>query len=57
MNTSIIKTVQGKTIVLQHDVVTPRPYDRINLIAGTKGIFRDFPARIYIETPSEGDEQ
>jgi predicted dehydrogenase len=56
MNTSIIKTVHGKTIMLQHDVVTPRPYDRINLIAGTKGIFRDYPPRLYIETSSESEE-
>jgi predicted dehydrogenase len=54
MNTSIIKTVNGKTIMLQHDVVTPRPYDRINLIAGTRGVFRDYPPRIYVEPPSEG---
>jgi hypothetical protein len=24
-------------------------YDRINLIAGTKGIFRDYPPRIYLD--------
>ncbi len=56
MNTSIIKTVQGRTIMLQHDVVTPRPYDRINLIAGTKGIFRDYPPRIYVEQATNDDE-
>jgi predicted dehydrogenase len=49
MNTSIIQTVQGRTILLQHQVVNPRPYDRLNLISGTKGTFRDFPARIYLE--------
>lgn len=49
MNTSLIKTVQGRTIVLQHDVISPRPYDRINLISGTKGTFRDFPPRIFID--------
>ena len=49
MNTSIIKTAKGRTIVLQHNITTPRPYDRINLIQGTRGIFRDYPSRIYIE--------
>jgi hypothetical protein len=49
MNTSIIRTVKGRTILLQHDVVTPRPYTRINHIAGTKGAFRDYPARIYLD--------
>ncbi|HVX42347.1 MAG TPA: Gfo/Idh/MocA family oxidoreductase [Mycobacteriales bacterium] len=49
INTSIIQTAQGRTILLQHQVVNPRPYDRLNLISGTKGTFRDFPARIYLE--------
>jgi predicted dehydrogenase len=49
VNTSLIKTLRGRTIILQHAVANPRPYDRINLIAGTKGIFRDYPARLFIE--------
>ncbi len=54
MNTSILRTVQGKTILLQHDVVTPRPYSRLNSIFGSRGGFADFPARIYVEGESEG---
>lgn len=53
MSTSIIKTAKGLTIMMQHDTSTPRPYDRLNLIQGTKGIFRDFPARIMIEGQPE----
>lgn len=53
-NTSIIKTAKGRTIMLQHNVSTPRPYDRINLIQGTKGIFRDYPPRIFIDGHAEG---
>ena len=49
MNTSLIKTASGRSIVLQHDVVSPRPYDRINLVSGTKGAFRSFPARIFLD--------
>ncbi len=49
MNTSVIRTARGRTIVLQHDVVDPRPYDRVNLISGTKGVFRDYPPRIYLD--------
>lgn len=52
INTSLIKTAHGRTIMLQHTVVNPRPYSRINLIEGTRGVFTDYPARIYIE---EGD--
>jgi Oxidoreductase family, NAD-binding Rossmann fold len=49
MNTSLIKTAKGLTITVKHAVSTPHPYDRINLIAGTKGIFEDYPPRIYLD--------
>ena len=54
MNTSMIKTVKGKTIMLQYDVTTPRPYTRINLVQGTKGTFRGYPERILIEGKTTG---
>ena len=44
INTSIIKTARGKTIKLQHDVVSPRPYDRIHLISGTDAFARKYPS-------------
>jgi predicted dehydrogenase len=56
VNTSLIKTAQGRTIMLQHDVSNPRPYDRINLVAGTKGIFRDYPARFYFDGQAGGEK-
>lgn len=37
INTSIIKTHKGKTVVLQHDISSPRPYSRNYLVSGTKG--------------------
>ena len=43
MNTSIIKTVKGKTILLQHDVSSPRPYSRIHILSGTKGFVQKYP--------------
>ena len=49
MNTSVIKTVNGRTIMVQHNVGTARPYSRINLIQGTRGILQDYPLRIAIE--------
>jgi len=52
VNSSLIRTVNGVTIVLSYDCSTPRPYSRINLIQGTKGIFRGYPDRIYIEDRS-----
>jgi predicted dehydrogenase len=49
MNISLIKTVQGRAITVKHTVSTPHPYDRINQVAGTKGIFEDYPPRIYLD--------
>jgi len=43
MNTSLIRTKAGKTIMLQHDVTSPRPYDRIHMISGTKGFAHKYP--------------
>lgn len=43
MNTSIIKTANGKTIKLQHDVTSPRPYSRIHLLSGTQGFAQKWP--------------
>jgi len=42
VNTSMIKTVNGKTIYLVHDTNLPRPYSRINRIQGTQGITEGF---------------
>ncbi len=55
MNTSLIKTAKGLTITVKHAVSSPHPYDRINLIAGTKGIFEDYPPRIYFDGVNKQD--
>jgi len=49
MNVSTIKTVKGRMITVKHDTTNPQPYDRINLIQGTRGIFRGYPSRVCIE--------
>lgn len=53
MNTTLIKTVKGRSIMVQHDTTTPRPYSRHNLIQGTNGVFAGFPNRIALEKGSE----
>lgn len=45
MNTTLIKTEKGKTIMIQHDVTSPRPYSRIHLVSGTEGFAQKYPAR------------
>lgn len=49
LNTSLIKTVNGLSITVKHAVSSPHPYSRINMIAGTKGVFEDYPPRIYFD--------
>jgi predicted dehydrogenase len=44
MNTTMVKTAKGKTMMIQHDVTSPRPYSRIHLISGTKGMASKYPA-------------
>ncbi len=39
INATLIKTVNGRTIYLVHDTNLPRPYSRINLLQGTRGLF------------------
>ena len=48
MNTTLIKTALGRSIMVQHDVSSPRPYSRINLISGTMGILCDYPYRVAL---------
>ena len=51
MNTSIVKSELGRTIMIQHDVVNPRPYSRINALCGTGATFFDYPARLAVDEP------
>lgn len=43
MNTTTIRTKNGKSIMIQHDVTSPRPYSRIHLISGTKAFAQKWP--------------
>jgi len=43
MNTTIIRSDLGKTLMVQHDVSTIRPYSRIHLVSGTKGAAQKWP--------------
>ncbi|HRI20326.1 MAG TPA: Gfo/Idh/MocA family oxidoreductase [Panacibacter sp.] len=43
MNTTIIKTNKGYTIMLQHDVTSPNVYSRIHKVSGTKGSCLKYP--------------
>ncbi len=49
MNCTLIRTYRGRTILVQHDTTSPRPYSRLNLISGTKGCVADYPLRVALE--------
>jgi hypothetical protein len=44
MNTTTVRTVKGKTMMIQHDVSSPRPYSRIHVLSGTKGAASKWPS-------------
>lgn len=44
MNNTLIKTHKGKTILIQYDTTTPRPYSRIHLVSGTEAIAQKWPS-------------
>ena len=49
INTTTIKTALGRSIMVQWDETSPRPYTRHNLIQGTRGTFAGFPNRLALE--------
>jgi predicted dehydrogenase len=44
---TMISTVKGKTIQIQHDVTSPRPYSRMYQLTGTKGFANKYPVQGY----------
>jgi len=56
VNTSLIQTANGRTIMVQHCTNLPRPYSRIHKVQGTRGVFEGYPNRAYIEGRGTPDE-
>lgn len=44
---TMIRTQNGKTIQIQHDVVNPRPYSRMYQLTGTMGFANKYPIQGY----------
>jgi hypothetical protein len=57
MVTTIIKTALGRTIMVQWNETSPRPYSRINLIQGSHGLFAGYPSRLLIEGVTPGNDE
>ena len=43
---TLIRTENGKTMLIQHDVMTPRPYDRMYQVVGTDGYAGKYPVEV-----------
>ncbi len=43
VNNTLLHTVRGKSILIQYDVTTPRPYSRMQTICGTHGFAQKYP--------------
>ncbi len=56
VNTCLIKTERGQTVRVMYNVTLPRPYSRINMLQGTRGLVRGWPDGIYIEGRTKGHE-
>lgn len=56
LNTTIIKTVMGKTVMVQWDEQLPRPYSRLNFLQGTKGAWGGFPNRCVVDGVSKSTD-
>src|SRR5690554_3598177 len=57
MNTTIIRTHKGRTIMLQHDISSPRPGSRFQLLSGSKGIYDARPEKIAISEEWMSDDE
>lgn len=45
--TTLIRTANGKVIEIQHNVMTPQPYNRLYQLTGTRGFANKYPIEGY----------
>ena len=50
---TFIRTENGKTIHIQHDVMNPRPYSRMYQLTGTEGFANKYPVEQYCLRPEK----
>ena len=49
VNTTLIGTAKGRSIMLQFDVHSGRPYNRLDKVVGSKAAHYGYPSRLYID--------
>ena len=51
--TTMIRTENGKVIEIQHNVMTPQPYNRLYQLTGVKGFANKYPVQGYAFRPEQ----
>lgn len=46
INSSLISTERGRTMLLQYDTITPRPYSRLQTVCGRRGYISKYPVEM-----------
>lgn len=54
---TLIKTEKGKTILIEHNVTSPRPYNRMYQLTGTKGFANKYPIQGFALEADEIDSE
>lgn len=49
VNTTLIGTAEGKSIMLQFDTHVGRPYNRLDKVVGSKAVHYGYPSRLYVD--------
>ena len=53
---TMIRTEKGKTMLIEHNVMTPRPYDRMYQLTGTDGFANKYPVEQYLLRPETASQ-
>lgn len=54
--TTLIRTTNGKVIEIQHNVMTPQPYNRLYQLTGTRGFANKYPIEGYALSRQQLDD-
>ena len=54
---TMIRTEKGKSILLEHDVMTPRPYNRMYQLVGTEGYAGKYPVQQVLLRPDSAPKE
>lgn len=54
---TLIRTEKGNSILIEHNITSPRPYDRMYQLTGTKGFANKYPVQGFALEANEIDQE